>query len=343
MQTSFVRVKRTKPARATLTLVGLSALTTTLASALAIPVASAQTTTIAKQATAPKTGKVVVYVISQAYSQQGTTKQLVDRFVAAGKAKKWDIKLIDTKGDEARVTSEMRAAALKKPSAIVIGMGNAARLASGIGGARQAGVAVFGLDAGYAEGMTANITTDNKVLGDQGAQAMVKAINGKGSVMMFTFDDFEPIKLRGQAGQALLNAKGVKVLEYKRVDALTTEAAGGLASAKTEAAAVLAAFPPGQIQGIWCAWDKCAQGAYEAVTEAGRTDVSVTGIDGQPFAIAAIKARGAWKATVRQDWSAMAAKAAQLIEQTHVSGRSPQNGVVFVPGLIIDSTNVGKL
>jgi ribose transport system substrate-binding protein len=312
-------------------------------SSLFAPFASAQTTTVAKPPAAPKTGRVVVYVISQAYSQQGTTKQLVDRFVAAGKAKKWDVKLIDTKGDEARVTSEMRAASLKKPSAIVLGMGNASRYASGLGGARQAGVPVFGLDAGYADGMTANITTDNKVLGDEAAQAMVKAIGGKGSVMMFTFDDFEPIRLRGQAGQALFNAKGIKVLEYKRVDALTAEAEGGVASARTEAAAVLAAFPPGQIQGIWCAWDKCAQGAFEAVTQAGRTDVSVTGIDGQPFAVAAIKTRGVWKATVRQDWAGIAAKAVQLIEQTHVTGRSPQNGVVFVPGLVIDASNVGKM
>jgi ribose transport system substrate-binding protein len=198
------------------------------------------------------------------------------------------------------------------------------------------------LDAGLADGITANITTDNKVLGERAASAMIAAIGGKGAVLMFGFDDFEPIKVRGRAAESTFAAKGITVLEYRRVEALTQVAEGGVASAKQDALTLLANYPKGQLQGIWCAWDNCAKGADLAVNELGRTEVAITGIDGQRFAIAEIKKGGTWKATVKQDWGAIAAKAVELLAVTFQSGKSPQNGVVFAPPVIIDSTNANK-
>jgi ribose transport system substrate-binding protein len=310
--------------------------------ASSIVAAAAVTSLGVTTATAATAKKPSIIIISSFYSAQPATKEVVDRFVAGAKAKGWTTRIVDTKSDDAKTVAELRTAASRKPAAIVLGMGEVSKMGPGLAAAKKAKVPVFGLDAGVADGVTANVTTDNQVLGTQAAEAMTKVIGGKGAVLMFTFDDFEPVKVRGRAAEAYFKSKGITVLEYHRIEALTEGAEGGVASGKKDAKDLLAKYPKGEIQGIWCAWDNCAKGADQAVNELGRTEVAITGVDGQDFAVAEIKKGGTWKATVKQDWSAIAAKGVDLIAATIKSGKSPQSGVVFVPSVVIDSSNVNK-
>ena len=55
-------------------------------------------------------------------------------------------------------------------------------------------------------------------------------------------------------------------------------------------------------------------GAYQATVAADRTEVLVTGVDGQEFAIAEVAKGGNWIATVRQDWPVISATVLDLIE-----------------------------
>lgn len=284
--------------------------------------------------------KVSIVIVSPFYSQQPATKEVVDNFVAGAKAKGWTTRIVDTKSDDAKTVTELRTAASQKASAIVLGMGEVAKMGPGLAAAKAAKIPVFGLDAGVADGVTANVTTDNKTLGEQAAGAMVKAIGGKGAVLMFTFDDFEPVKIRGRAAEAFFKSKGITVLEYHRIEALAEGAEGGVATGKKDGKDLLAKYGKGKIQGIWCAWDNCAKGADQAVNELGRTEVAVTGVDGQDFALTEIAKKGTWKATVKQDWAAIAKKGVELVDATVKSGKSPQTGQVFVPSVVIDAANV---
>jgi ribose transport system substrate-binding protein len=139
--------------------------------------------------------------------------------------------------------------------------------------------------------------------------------------------------VRGQAAKSFFEGNGVEVLDYVRIDA-----PNGLADAKTKAKDALAKYPAGEIGGIWCAWDQCANGAYQAVKEAGRDDVKVTGVDGQDFALAAIEEGGPWVATVKQDWKGIADEAATVLEGVF-DGTDPAEQQILVPGELVTSSS----
>ena len=270
-----------------------------------------------------------VAIVSPYLSQQPATKEVVDKFTADAKAKGWTVTTVDTNNDFAKMNTEITRAVNQKVSAVELGMGDPKQLGPGLSAAKRANIPVIGLDAGVADGITANVTSDNKFLGETSAKAMIDAIGGKGSVLMFTYDDFEPVRVRGQAAKAYFAAQGIKVMDYVRIDA-----PNGLADAKAKAKDALAKYPAGQINGIWSAWDQAANGAYQAVDAAKRDDVKVTGVDGQDFAIAAINKGGAWVATVKQDWSGIAAKATETLDGV-LAGTKPAEPQILVPGQLV--------
>jgi len=97
-------------------------------------------------------------------------------------------------------------------------------------------------------------------------------------------------------------------------------------------------YPAGAINGVWVAWDASALGAFQATEEAGRTEVFVTGVDGQDFARAEVRKGGNWIVTVRQDWAAIAAKALETVEAA-VGGTLPSSQIITVPGEVLTKDN----
>ncbi len=300
-----------------------------VAAALAACGDSTSSTSATASGGAAAGGAKKIAIVSPYLSQQPATKEVVDKFTANAQAKGWTVTTVDTNNDFAKMNTEITRAANEKVAAIVLGMGDPKQLGPGLAAAKAANIPVIGLDAGVADGVTANVTSDNTFLGETSAKAMSDAIGGKGAVLMFTFDDFEPVRVRGQAAKAWFEKNGVTVLDYVRIDA-----PNGLADAKAKAKDALAKYPAGKINGIWSAWDQSANGAYQAVEAAGRSDVKVTGVDGQDFAVAAIDKGGAWVATVRQDWDGIAAKAVETLDGV-LAGTKPSDPQVLVPGQLV--------
>jgi ribose transport system substrate-binding protein len=90
----------------------------------------------------------------------------------------------------------------------------------------------------------------------------------------------------------------------------------------------------GSIAGVWAGWDEPAMGAVQAAIAAGRTEIKVVGIDGTPFARAEIAKKGPFLASVAQDFDAMAAKVAELIEGT-LDGKRPSEQLYRLPGKLV--------
>jgi ribose transport system substrate-binding protein len=300
-----------------------------VAAALAACGDSTSSTSATASGGAAAGGAKKIAIVSPYLSQQPATKEVVDKFTANAQAKGWTVTTVDTNNDFAKMNTEITRAANEKVAAIVLGMGDPKQLGPGLAAAKAANIPVIGLDAGVADGVTANVTSDNTFLGETSAKAMSDAIGGKGAVLMFTFDDFEPVRVRGQAAKAWFEKNGVTVLDYVRIDA-----PNGLADAKAKAKDALAKYPAGKINGIWSAWDQAANGAYQAVEAASRSDVKVTGVDGQDFAVAAIDKGGAWVATVKQDWTGIATKATETLEGV-LAGTKPAQPQILVPGQLI--------
>lgn len=278
-------------------------------------------------------GGKTLAIISPYYAAQPATKEVVDAFRSAAEAKGHTVTLVDTAGDLAKVNAEMENAIAQKVDAIVLGMGDPKEFGAGLAAAVAATIPVFGLDAGAAEGVTANITSDNEFLGTASAQAMIDAIGGSGKVIIIHFDPFEPVRLRGAAARALFQEKGIEIIEDVQGDP-----ADSTGFAKKTVLDFLNKYPEGEVDGVWAGWDASALGAYQATQEAGRTEVIVTGVDGQDFARAEVRKGGNWVVTVRQDWGGIANTALSTIE-AYFGGTQPASQVITVKGEVLTKDN----
>ncbi len=290
---------------------------------------------VAAQSPAPQTGAgKSIAIITPDYAAQPAAKEAIDLFKAEAEARGYAVSLVDTASDNAAINGEITTAVAQGVSAIVTAFGTPQEFGEGLAAAGEAGVPVFGLDTGgVVEPTLVNVTTDNKYLGEASAQALIDALGGEGTIAMIHFDPFEPVRLRAEAAKALFDAAGIEVIEYVQGDP-----ADSTGFAKATVLDFLSKYPAGDIDAVWAGWDASALGAYQATQEAGRTEVLVTGVDGQDFARAEVAKGGNWLATVRQDWVTIAATLTDIID-AHFAGTDPAEPIVFVPAVLITAEN----
>lgn len=311
--------------------IALTTLALTVA-ALAAPVA-AQSPSAPAQTGAGKTIKI----ISPDYAAQPAAKEAIDQFIAAATARGYTTDLVDTNSDNAAINGELTTAVSQGVDAIVTAFGTPQEFGEGLAAAGAAGVPVFGLDTGgVVEPTLVNVTTDNTFLGQASAQAIIDALGGEGSVAIINFDPFEPVRLRAEAARAAFAEAGIEVVEDT-----TGDPADSTGFAKATALDWLTKYPAGELDAIWAGWDASALGAYQATQETGRTEVLVTGVDGQDFARAEVAKGGNWIATVRQDWPTIATTLTDIID-AHFAGTDPAEPVVFVDAVLLTKDNAAQ-
>ena len=123
--------------------------------------------------------------------------------------------MVDTAGDNAAVNGEMSSAIAQEFDAIILAFAFSQEIGEGLAAAGEAGVPVFGLDAGgVVDPMLVNVTTDPGDLGSLSAQAIIDALGGPGKVAMIHFDPFEPVRLRAVTARELFEANDIEIVEY---------------------------------------------------------------------------------------------------------------------------------
>ena len=207
-----------------------------------------------------------VAVITPYLAQPGT-QFYVEAFQAAAKEKGWDVNVIDTTGDVAAVISRIEDVVNQKVDAIVINV-DPAQVAAGLQAAKDASIPVFGMDAGSDPLLVTNVTSNGYAMAAETAVYVANRIGGAGNVVMFVFDAFPPVQVRGVIADAVFaNFPDIKVLDRVTPDV----ADGGIADRRAKMEAILAANPePGSIKAVWAAWDQPALGALQAIEAAGR-------------------------------------------------------------------------
>lgn len=265
------------------------------------------------------------------YMANETTKYVIDQFKALGEAKGWKVNVTDTAGDFGLLVGRIQDAVTQKSDAIVLGMGDPAQMTAGLAAAAKAGIPVFGIDAGLADGVVLNITSDNSDLGTISAKALADAIGNKGKVYMFTHDPHPGVRERAAAAAAYFATQpGITVVAKKHI-----EVPGPLDFARKLTQDILTAQPKkGEIAGIWAGWDEPAMGAVQAIEAAKRTEIKVVGIDGTAFARAEIAKKGPFLATVAQDFDAMASAMVDKVD-AWFQGKKPEANLVKIGGKLI--------
>lgn len=273
------------------------------------------------------------------YLAQPGTQFYVEAFQGVAKDKGWSVNVIDTAGDVAAVISRMEDMVTQKVDAIVINV-DPAQVAQGLQAAKDAGIPVFGMDAGGDPLLVTNVTSNGYAMAAYTASYVADRINGAGNIVMFVFDAFPPVHARGVVADAVFgNYPDVKVLDRVTPDV----ADGGIADSRAKMEAILAANPePGSIKAVWAAWDQPALGALQAIEAAGRggEGIVITGMDANPQAREAIAAGGNFEASMAQDFSGIGAATADAVARV-LAGETIKQRVIYVPTKLITSANVG--
>ena len=273
-------------------------------------------------------------IITPFYASQPATKEAVDLFIEDAEARGYETKMVDTANDNAAVSGEITSAIAQDFDAIILAFAFSQEIGEGLAAAGEAGVPVFGLDAGgVADPMLVNVTSDPGELGLLSAQAIVDTLGGPGQVAMIHFDPFEPVRLRAVTATELFEANDLEIVEYIQGD--PADAPG---HAKATVLDLLVKYPEGELDAVWAGWDDPALGAFQATQEIGRPEVLVTGVDGQGFAVAEVAKGENWIATVRQDWPAITSALGDIVDD-YFAGAMPEEQTVFVPATLITAEN----
>lgn len=271
------------------------------------------------------------------YLAQPGTQAAIEGFEAVAKDKGWDVNVIDTAGDVAAVISRIEDAVTQQVDAVVIAV-DPAQVNVGLLAAQDAGIPVVGLDAGSDPLLVANVTSNGYAMAAETSVYVANRINGAGNVVMFVFDAFPPVQIRGVVADAIFgNFPDIDVLDRVTPDVQD----GGIADSRAKMEAILAANPePGSIAAVWAAWDQPALGALQAIEDAERGDegIVVVGMDANPQARDAIATGGSFEASMAQDFAAMGAEAASVVANALSGGEQVAN-VVYVPTKLVTKAN----
>jgi ribose transport system substrate-binding protein len=299
---------------------------------VAFAVTFAAATAIAGSALAAKVAVITPYL-----TQPGT-QFYVEAFQDVAKQKGWDVNVIDTQGDVAAVISRIEDVVNQKVDAIVINV-DPAQVQAGLQAAKDANIPVFGMDAGADPLLVTNVTSNGYAMAAETSTYVADRIGGKGAVVMFTFDAFPPVQVRGVVASAVFgNFPDIKILDKVTPDVSD----GGIADSRAKMEAILAANPtPGSIAAVWCAWDQPALGVIQAIQAAGRDKegIVVTGIDANPQARDEIAKGGNFEASVAQDFKGIGSATADAVSRV-LGGETLKQHVIYVPTKLITAANV---
>ncbi len=280
-----------------------------------------------------------VAVITPYLAQPGT-QFYVEAFQAVAKEKGWDVNVIDTAGDVAAVISRIEDVVNQGVDAIVINV-DPAQVTAGLQSAENAGIPVVGMDAGSDALLATNVTSNGYAMAAETSTYIADRIGGAGNVVMFVFDAFPPVQVRGVIADAVFgNYPDIAILDRVTPDV----ADGGIADSRAKMEAILAANPePGSIKAVWAAWDQPALGALQAIEAAGRQGegIVITGIDANPQALEAVAAGGNFEATIAQDFSGIGSAAADAVERL-LAGETLKQAVTYVPTTFVTAANAAE-
>jgi ribose transport system substrate-binding protein len=280
-----------------------------------------------------------VAVITPYLAQPGT-QFYVEAFKAAAQGKDWEVNVIDTAGDVAAVISRMEDMVTQNVDAIVINV-DPTQVTAGLQAAADAGIPVIGMDAGSDPLLVTNVTSNGYAMAAETSTYIADRIDGEGNVVMFIFEAFPPVQVRGVVADAVFgNFPDITILDRVTPDVSD----GGIADSRAKMEAILAANPePGSIKAVWAAWDQPALGALQAIEAAGREGegIVITGIDANPQAREAITAGGNFEASVAQDFTGIGTAAADVVTRV-LAGEEIKQGVIYVPTKLITAANAAE-
>lgn len=266
------------------------------------------------------------------YLSSVTTKDMVDSLQTKLQAQGIAVTVVDTANDFSALASRIEDTVSAKPDAMVLVSADPNLVSAQLQGAFEAGIPVLGCDSGFIDGMLLNATSDNYAMGEMIARYLFDDLmQGQGTVISLTHRPHPGVVKRCIAFDDLLK-------EYPGITLITEQhvnVPNPIENARQIVENLALANPAkDSITAIWCGWDEAAIGATQALMDAGRNEVLVTGVDGNSQAVDLINQGTNLKATVAQNFEGMTDIVVQAL-QTLFAGGTVQPGEQYAPAVLI--------
>lgn len=245
------------------------------------------------------------------YISSTTTKQMCDILESGMKAKGWTVTVTDTQNDFAALASRMEDLVTRGVDAIVIVSADPSQITDQVKAADDAGIPVFGCDSGFIDGITVNATSDNAQMSTLISEYLFEQMGDEGNLVILGHRPHPGLLVRMDTLTELLeDHPNINTVIEQHV-----EVPNPIDNAKTDMDNILLANQgEGAISAVWCGWDEAAIGAVQAIQDAGREGIIVTGIDGNEQAIKMIDDGTALIATIEQNFTGMAEIVVEQLE-----------------------------
>ena len=245
-----------------------------------------------------------------------------------------EVSVLSSAYDLDRQVGQIDAFIAQKVDLIVLNAADPEAIAPAVKRARDAGIRVVAVDVA-ARGADLTVTTDNRQAGRLACQAMATHLGGKGKVIIINGVSVSSVVDRvSGCREALKSFPGVQLLSWDRNSGGSR--IGGLA----RMADLLAAYP--HIDGVFAINDPVAEGADQAVRMAGRSGISIFGVDGSPGVMARLRD----PASMLQGTAAQEPrKMAQIAVEEGVrmlQGRAPKRQLVLLPATLVTRESVAN-
>lgn len=205
-------------------------------------------------------------------------------------------------------------------------------IASAVARAQAEGIVVVAVDVDAA-GADAAVTTDNVEAGRQSCQALIDQIGGEGNILIIEGTPTTAPQERVEGCHEVLD-------ENPDVTVVASQAGNNDRASGLELTTDMLTANP-DVDGIFAINDPEALGADLAVQQAGRDGIVITGVDGSPEAVTALKDENSnfWASSV-QDPAGMATKAYEVGAEI-VAGNTPDDRVTLLSPTLITRDTVG--
>jgi len=267
--------------------------------------------------------------------------RVANAFENLAKVNSWESVMLNSKGSYETQANQLENLVQMKVDAIVMAMSHPLEIMPALEKAFAAKIPVITIDSGYVEGVVADITCDNFVMGAKISTYFVDSLGGRGNIIVIKFEKHHGTRKRGKVlDQVLSEYPGIKVLaEY------TVPASARFMEDTRSAMETYAQRFGNQIDGVWCAFDQLAYSASDVLQEYGLKNVIVVGVDGNQETFRRIK-EGIMTATVAQPFEEMASVAINLIkkivvDKMPVSVAAPRK-IIYVDAPLVDIGNVDQ-
>lgn len=312
-----------------------------LAAAAGIAVAAASLTACSSDATA--TTDTETGSNSDAYSigfvafdmSNATTIGIWNGVEETAKSKGWDATVIDTAGSADKAIAGIQTLVQKGVDVIFTGVYPTEALAAGLDAASSAGIPVASFGGGIGTG-TQTDWSFGTAPGAETAEIVLDLTEGSGAILTLGYKPGVPCLTREAAFLEGIEGRSDFTIERQEI-----QFPGQVEMSTNFTQAWLAAHPQGSSDSytVWACTDDAAVGAIAAIALAGRDDINVVSIDGNPQGLQAVQA-GTMNATVWIDGygtGAAAVNGLQELIDRGVDGEIVEGDAVFQ---VIDASNI---